>query len=54
MRVKTAFLIDGGYLRATARQFFRQSQTNREYNNAFIENFSKSLVSQDEHLFRIL
>lgn len=45
--MKTAVLIDGGFLRASAKK------AGFNYNNDFIENFAKCCVAQDEYLFRI-
>ena len=45
--MKTALLIDGGYLRANAQK------ANRTYDNTFIESFSKLCPVASEYLFRV-
>jgi uncharacterized LabA/DUF88 family protein len=44
--VKTAFLIDGGYVRACAKT------AAKVYDNAFIESFALKCVAADEYIFR--
>ena len=46
--MKTAVLIDGGYLRACARR------AGHQYDPPFIERFSKLCTVQDEYLMRVL
>jgi uncharacterized LabA/DUF88 family protein len=45
--MKTALLIDGGYLRASAQK------AGRTYDNALIESFSKTCCNASEYLFRV-
>ena len=45
--MKTAVLIDGGYLRACAKV------AKKKYDNAFIERFSAVCRVKSEYLFRI-
>jgi uncharacterized LabA/DUF88 family protein len=45
--MKTALLVDGGYLRATSKG------AGKTYDNAFIEQFCHSCFIADEYLFRI-
>jgi uncharacterized LabA/DUF88 family protein len=45
--MKTALLIDGGYLRANAQK------ANKTYDNTFIVSFSKLCPIPDEYLFRV-
>jgi uncharacterized LabA/DUF88 family protein len=46
--VKTALLIDGGYLRASAKK------AAKTYDTAFIDKFSRICIDQSEYLFRVL
>lgn len=46
--MKTALLVDGGYLRASA------SDAGKTYNVAFVSAFAHSCLVADEYLFRIL
>jgi uncharacterized LabA/DUF88 family protein len=45
--MKTSLLIDGGYLRASAKK------ASITYDNAFIEAFSKVCCTREEYLFRV-
>jgi uncharacterized LabA/DUF88 family protein len=45
--MKTAIMIDGGFLRASAKS------ASLQYDNTFIEKFARSCVTADEYLFRI-
>ena len=45
--MKVGLLIDGGYLRATARR------AGHTYNNQFIESFAHRCILQDEYLLRV-
>ncbi len=46
--MKTALLIDGGYLRAAAQRI------SRNYDVTFIQGFAHNCISPDEYLFRVL
>jgi hypothetical protein len=46
--MKTALLVDGGYLRASAKK------SNKVYDTDFIENFSRGSIEVTEYLFRII
>ena len=46
--MKTALLIDGGYLRASAKA------AGHKYDNAFIESFAAKCTQAPEHLLRVL
>jgi uncharacterized LabA/DUF88 family protein len=46
-RLKVALLIDGGYLRACSKS------AQKNYDNAFIEAFSRNCILPDEYLLRV-
>lgn len=46
--LKTALLIDGGHLRACAKNYARV-----DYNNDFIRSFAQGCFAEDEYCFRI-